>query len=313
MQPARVRDVFAVDESVVAALPGTRLSDGTSQQRYRTWRKQVGGEAAGDGVVEYLVPRIVIDVTGAPPDFMARAGAGGAADALRQRVEELGPWEVPYRLAGGVSTMADDMVSAVAAARFWFRIEIVNGALARLFGSELARATALDVGCHSGLFSLDLAARGAARVDGVDLRAHNIAQARFAAEHYGVENVSFTVSDVDDLRADEWDVVLNLGVLYHVLNPFELIRRTHALCRSVAVIDTVCHTEPVSAFMVMGDKDVNRTSEGKAEFELHPTYRAVIDLMVDAGFSEIFEVVGRGDYVHDLYETGNRRCFIAVK
>jgi SAM-dependent methyltransferase len=310
MQPARVRDVFAVDESVVAALPGTRLTDGNSQQRYRAWRTQV--EADGDGAVEYLVPRIEVEVPGDAPDFMSRVAAC-ADDELRRSVEELGPWEVPYRLAGDLSAMPDDMVSAVAAARFWYRIEIVNGAVARLLGKDLERATALDVGCHSGLFTLDLAARGAARVDGIDLRAHNIAQARFVAAHYGVENVSFAVNDVDDLRVGEWDVVLNLGVLYHVLNPFELIRRTHALCRSIAVIDTVCHTEPVSAFIVMGDKDTNRTSEGKAEFELHPTYRAVIDLMVDAGFSEIFEVVGRGDYIHDLYETGNRRCFLAVK
>jgi len=82
---------------------------------------------------------------------------------------------------------------------------------------------------------------------------------------------------------------------------------------SFAVIDTVCHTEPVSGYFVMGDKDVSHGSEGKESYELHPTYRAVIDTIRHAGFSEIFEVVGRSDKPHPLYATGNRRCFLAIK
>jgi hypothetical protein len=98
-----------------------------------------------------------------------------------------------------------------------------------------------------------------------------------------------------------------------VLNPFEFIRRTYELCRSFAVIDTVCHTEPVSGYFVMGDKDVSVSAEGRESYELHPTYRAVIDTIRHAGFREIFEVVGRSDIPHDLYATGSRRCFLAIR
>ena len=149
---------------------------------------------------------------------------------------------------------------------------------------------------------------------GIDLRAQNIAEAQLLAEHYGTHNATFEVGDADDIASDQqWDVVLNLGVLYHVLNPFDFIRRTFELCRSFAVIDTVCHTEPVSGYFVMGDKDVNRSAEGKAAYELHPTYRAVIDTIRHAGFREIFEVVGRSEIPHDLYATGGRRCFLCVE
>lgn len=155
-------------------------------------------------------------------------------------------------------------------------------------GDSLPATTVLDIGCHCGLFSL--------------------------AEHYRIENAIFEVRDADDLPSDvQWDVVLNLGVLYHVLNPFEFIRQTFDLCRSFAAIDTVCHTEPVSGYFVMGDKDVNVTAEGRESFELHPTYRAVIDTIRHAGFREIFELVGRAEIPHDLYATGNRRCFLAIK
>jgi SAM-dependent methyltransferase len=172
----------------------------------------------------------------------------------------------------------------------------------------------LDIGCHSGLFSLDLAARGAAHVDGIDLRPENIAQAEFAARHYGIENVSFAVRDADHLDPGaSWDVVLNLGLLYHVLDPFALLARTYEVCGSFAVIDTVCHSEPVSAYFVFGDKDVASRGEGRASYELHPTYRAAIETIRHAGFSEVFEVVARCDKRPQLYGRGERRCFLAIK
>jgi SAM-dependent methyltransferase len=311
----RVRETFSVDDTIVSAIPETAFTDGTSQQRYHRWRLTL--DESSRSPLEYLVPRIELDVTRAWPDSMTpRAGADVDPAALTARIDELGPWAVPFPLGNGLTAMIKEekTAAAVAARRFLYRLSLINGAVATLLGDNLAETTVLDVGCNSGLFSLDLAGRGAGRVDGIDLRRENIAQAKFLAEHYGIENVSFEVRDADDIPADaQWDVVLNLGVLYHVLNPFEFIRRTFELCRSFAVIDTVCHTEPVSGYFVMGDKDVNVTAEGRESTELHPTYRAVIETIRHAGFREIFEVVGRSEIPHQLYAAGSRRCFLAMK
>ena len=51
------------------------------------------------------------------------------------------------------------------------------------------------------------------------------------------------------------------------------------------------HREPVSAFLQMLNKDVSRHSEGEYNVELHPTYRAMIDLMYAVGFTRVMEVV----------------------
>jgi len=308
----RVRDTFPVDDTIITAIPSTALTDGTSQERYRRWKGTTDGSSS---TLEYLLPRIALDVVWRWPEYLTPSGNGGltAAD-LAARVDELGPWSVPFRLDHGLVTMEQSLFTAVAEKRFLFRLDLINRAVATLLGDDLADTSVLDIGCNCGLFSLDFAGRGASRVHGIDLRPQNIAQARFVAEQYGIANVTFEVTDADDIPSDtQWDVVLNLGVLYHVLNPFELIRRTFELCRSFAVIDTVCHTEPVSGYFVMGDKDVTHGSEGKESYELHPTYRAVIDTIRHAGFSEIFEVVGRSDKPHPLYATGGRRCFLAIK
>jgi hypothetical protein len=69
----------------------------------------------------------------------------------------------------------------------------------------------------------------------------------------------------------------------------------------------------VSGFFLIGDKDVSRPTEGRDTFELHPTYRGVIDGLRFAGFSEVIELVGFADPPHDLYRTGSRRCFLALR
>ena len=312
MWARRLREVFTVNDAVVVALPATEPRRGSSAQRYAAWR--ASGPVVRDAV-EFLVPRVEVDITREWPARLApRRTDDGTAAELRARVEALGPWDVPFRLGHDLSTMGDDMVAAVARQRLLYRLDLINGTVARLLGEELERSSVLDIGCHSGLFTLDLAGRGARRVDGVDLRPQNIAQARFLARHYGIDNATFEVRDADDLSDEQpRDVVLNLGLLYHVVNPFELIRRTYALCRSFAVIDTVCLTEAVSAFFVLSDKDVHDSSEGKAAYELHPTYRAVIDVIRHGGFSDVVEIVGRADRPHDLYAARRRRCFLALK
>jgi 2-polyprenyl-3-methyl-5-hydroxy-6-metoxy-1,4-benzoquinol methylase len=308
-----------------ADLPGTTTDDlvsalsadgdallVTAQQRYHAWQQQQPPPP-----VEYLLPRIVRDVDVSWPDYLSPHAQIATREELIATVGSLAPWSVPFRLAHDVNTMDQSTMEAqVANVRALYRRELITATVADLLGDELGRTTVLDIGCNAGFFSLDIAGRGAQHVDGVDLRPANIAQARFVAAHYGVDNVEFHVSDVDAFAStQQWDVVFNLGVLYHVTNPIELVQRTYELCRKFAVIDTVCHREPVSAYFLFSDKDVESRTEGRADWEFHPTYRGAIDTIRYAGFSRVVEVVGthRPGARHPLYESGGRRCFVAFK
>ena len=107
--------------------------------------------------------------------------------------------------------------------------------------------------------------------------------------------------------------MLNLGVMYHMTDPFGLVRRTFELCREFAIIDTVCHREPIAAFLLRSDKNVNSSTEGREVIEFHPTYRGAIETIRSVGFSEVIEIVGTAKEPHDLYTRGVRRCFLAIK
>jgi tRNA (mo5U34)-methyltransferase len=312
-----IKSTFAVQESIVSALPTARDLTSTSQERYRAWAKWRKRSLPHRRYTpEFLVPRIVRNVYREwPPPFMVECGDLDLPRAeLKAQIEELGPWRVPFQFDYGLATMRSRFRAPVSRDRILFRRELINGTVAALLGDELSNMTVLDIGCNCGFFSLDIATRGAKHVYGIDLRPENIAQAKFLADYYGIGNVTFAVSDADDLQLDQqWDIVLNLGVLYHVTNPLQFIRQTYDLCRRFAVIDTNTHTEPVSAFFLMGDKDVNKPTEGREFAEFHPTYRAAIDAIRFAGFSEITECVGEADPEHELYANGSRRCFLAVK
>ena len=59
MLAKRVRDMFPVDDTIITAIPATALTDGTSQERYRRWKGTSDGSSS---TLEYLLPRIALDV-----------------------------------------------------------------------------------------------------------------------------------------------------------------------------------------------------------------------------------------------------------
>jgi hypothetical protein len=186
--------------------------------------------------------------------------------------------------------------------------------IADLLGSRRGESTILDLGSHCGIMALDIAFRGARRVDGFDLRLKNIEQANFLKRYYNIPNVHFEQADVCGMQsAGKWDVVMCLGLLCHVDAPVSLIRLCFDSCNEFAVIDTICHTEPISAYHLIRHRNKDVSIEGKYAHEFHPTCRAVIDTMKEAGFTIIMEVIGECDVPIDLYMNFTRRCFIGFK
>ncbi|MDQ1461917.1 MAG: tRNA (mo5U34)-methyltransferase [Actinomycetota bacterium] len=304
--------VMSTDRMTSGVADGELSGDTTSQERYHAWRSRQKFPA------EYLLPHIMRQIQRRnPPAFMqqVRGHLGLSMPELQNKVRELNPWLLPFHMRGDFDTMdTRSAQTAEKASRIQFRSDLIVGTAIELLGGDVAETDVLDIGCNDGFFSLDVAHRGVRHVDGFDLRPTNIAKARFLATHYGIGNVDFNVADVDDFEHEhQWDVVLNLGVLYHVVNPLQFMRQTYELCRRFAIIDTIVHSEPISAYVLFGDKNVDLPAEGREDWELHPTYRGAIDTIRYAGFSEVYEILGDADPPHELYARGNRRCFLAIR
>jgi tRNA (mo5U34)-methyltransferase len=128
-------------------------------------------------------------------------------------IGELGPWFHNLHLPDGRQTAADHPLGDFPAFK-WRQI-------ADALPQDLSGTRALDIGCNAGFYSFELAARGA-EVLALDLDEHYLRQGRWAAQQLDPEGrVEFRQGSVYDLvELDEtFDVVLFLGVLYHLRYP----------------------------------------------------------------------------------------------
>jgi tRNA (mo5U34)-methyltransferase len=140
-------------------------------------------------------------------------------EAIERRVRELGEWFHNIELRG-VKSAPDHFLGDYPAVK-WRRF-------ADALPADLSGKTVLDIGCNAGFYSIELKRRGARRVVGIDSDEHYLAQARFAAEISGVdlELRELSVYDVGTLR-DRFDIVLFLGVFYHLRHPLLALDLIH--------------------------------------------------------------------------------------
>ena len=120
--------------------------------------------------------------------------------------------------------------------------------LAQAAGGTLKGKRVLDIACNSGFWSIQCALLGA-EVLGIDARAELIEEANLLESIVGTTGAQFKVLDFWDLNPDElgqFDIVLNLGFLYHVPQPLEALELTKKLARHHILLDTAVH--PSDAF-----------------------------------------------------------------
>jgi tRNA (mo5U34)-methyltransferase len=138
---------------------------------------------------------------------------------IRERVQQLAPWFHNLDL-DGVQTAPDHFLGNYPVEHWRTFQDVVPW--------NLEGRTVLDVGCNAGFFSLRLKERGARRVVGIDSDPRYLAQARFAAEVAGldIEFQRMSVYEVPQLR-ERFDLVLFLGVLYHLRHPMLALDLLH--------------------------------------------------------------------------------------
>ncbi len=287
-------------------------ADGSPAYRHlAAWKGHAGKFRLLDP--EFILPAIVKPVEIEEFPFMTRRRVAVDPEVLQDRVQALRPWSYHVDF-GHTTTAAFGSYNDTTMAFHRYRSALISATVAELLGEELKSASVLDVACNCGVFSLDLADRGAAHVTGFDLIEHNIEQARFLADTFGFSNVQFSVANIKDLReSGTFDVVLNLGLMYLLSTPFEVLRRCFELTEQFCVIDTICHTEPLAAYHVVPRQNSISGLEGDVAFQLQPTYRAVVDTIRLAGFEHVVEVIGACQTSIDLYDRFTRRCFVAFK
>ncbi len=136
-----------------------------------------------------------------------------SVNGLQSEIDALGPWFHNLHLPDGTQTVPNHPLGDFPSYKW--------DVLAPHLPQDLTGWTALDIGCNAGFYSFQLAMRGA-HVTGIDVNAHYLAQAEWAARQFGLEDrVTWKRMQVYDLAHTEerYDLVIFMGVFYHLRYP----------------------------------------------------------------------------------------------
>jgi hypothetical protein len=270
-------------------------------------------------------------------------------DEIQQRKEEIerqfGPWTaMDIDLGHGIATRtgaASASGSGESSYRHersdWSgysptssRISRIVQLIADLARKPISELRILDLACLEGGFAIELGARGATAV-GIDGRRGHIAKAEFARNALGLPNVTFAVDDVRNVtraRYGGFDVVLCLGILYHLAERdlFPFARAITDCSDHLLVVDTVLTIEAPESSIYDGRTYHGLTTpehQAKASAsEIEENAWMSIDnstnfllsrfslynLFTDLGFSSAYEC-----FLPPVLGHGARSTFVAVK
>jgi tRNA (mo5U34)-methyltransferase len=200
---------------------------------------------------------------------------------------------------------SDDLRSQVSAIRWYHTIDLGQGIvtpgiddsplrLARLdLPASLAGRTVLDVGAWDGFFSFEAERRGAARVVSTDSYSwygptwSTKAGFELARRTLGsrVEDVDIDVMDLSPERVGVFDIVLLLGVLYHLRHPLMALERVASVTRHMLILETVVDMvgfrRPALAFYP--DRELNKDPTNW----WGPNLPAIHGLLRSVGFTDV--------------------------
>ena len=191
-------------------------------------------------------------------------------------------WHSPVDLGHGIVTKSERYQR-----RFRRRLRLLD------VPESLAGKRVLDIGTWDGYFAFELERRGA-KVFAIDLW-DDLSQRQFLfARRVKRSQVDYKRMDVFDVSPEElgrFDLVLFVGVLYHLRYPLQTLEKLRAVCSGQLILETVCMIPALHANFPMiaffpGDTEAIRTNRhwgisGAA------TVSWVREALLSSGFSRI--------------------------
>jgi tRNA (mo5U34)-methyltransferase len=249
------------------------------------------------------------------------------SDQLEEEIK--GPaWMYPWRLLDGrrLPVPIAELESVHST-----RAEMIEARVRAALADAGPGATALDLACNEGWFSQRLLEWGASRVVALDIREHNLRRAALLRDHYGIppDRLEFRQADVFEVDPKElgtYDVVLLLGLIYHVENPMGVLRLARQCTRGLCVVETQLtqQVEPIvhgngradelheaeGSFAVVIEAGDNPLASTGKVLSLVPNRTALAQMAEIAGFEHVEFAVARDDH-NPQYVRGDRAAIFA--
>ena len=308
----------------------TRASEMAKTQRL----KQVGmlieslklGRKAGDRYVLKLDR--VLNELGYP---MSAQNNPPTPDEIRKEVDRLskasgwegGPsegWQYPFDFGHGI--IAPTYTDVQATPHPW-REKVLLANLDKHFQGQYEKLSVLDLGACEGALAAALWEKGVRDITCVEIRKVNVEKARFAFRTLGMDIpvVEDEIGHFLEHDRRRYDLVLFMGILYHLVDPFSIMKAAGRVTRKVLALETVLaqpgglrfenkreYSPSPEGFFIRHDLAAGNTAR-LTDIELWPDMSALDTLVREAGFQEMVECDYGADLI-DWYETKQRTMML---
>jgi tRNA (mo5U34)-methyltransferase len=148
-------------------------------------------------------------------------------------------WFYSFELPDGSTTSShhDSEIMAIHDTRW----QMLQSCMDERLGQDRSGLTVLDLASHQGWFAVNMARAGFSSVLGIDARESHVEDSQLIRDIYGLDRLSFRQGDIHNLESEHlgpFDVVLMLGLLYHLENPIGALRACRSLCKNLCLIET---------------------------------------------------------------------------
>ena len=142
----------------------------------------------------------------------------GITDLVSQAMAK--EWFYSYPMPGGgrTPTYGQGELDAIHDTRWGMLQQYLHS----VFSGQYEHLKAVDLASHQGYFAVKTAQLGFSSVLGIEARQSHIDDSRLIADIYGLQQLSFQqadIHDVDTQQVGQFDLVMMLGLLYHLENP----------------------------------------------------------------------------------------------
>ena len=242
-------------------------------------------------------------------------------EEIRQKIASFPRWHYQFDLRGNLTPIhKKPRVNRHTQRKKHFFDPVV-----RLFGGSLEGKRVLDLASNAGYWSLASIEAGADYVLGIEGRQMHVDQASFVFDIKEVERdrYDFVMGDIfetDFRQFGTFDVVLCLGLMYHISKPMELMEKISEVNDDILVVDTTLSMASGSSLKIVPQDSDSYMSAVDRSIAMRPTKRAVRDLAEHFGYSVVTlkpdfrNAKGKPAWAgSNDYRRGSRRAFICAK
>lgn len=211
---------------------------------------------------------------------------------LAKRFNTLAPWVTKFVIDGVAYGGSFDALR--------------DGRITQLFTAFPKVKTILELGSLEGGHTLALARHpGVTRVVGLEGRSVNRAKARFVAELFKAESISFRLADLEeeDLTAlGSFDAVCAIGVLYHLREPWRLLTQLARISPRLFLWTHVVPDDQADQ-VIQGyrgrwwaEGGPNDPLSGLSDVAFRPTKSSLLAMLDDAGWKKTSLIAEEADH-----------------